>query len=258
MSSAAADETWGTHFRAGVGILGCGPPCPVERDQAVCGTVKVVDSPLQAKCARRMGYPLWLGSQRSIGERWTTRFCAQSSTSLQLQKALERLHHASNRTRVQNECLRYVHAASKLPILDNYVRGELALLCDVLSIWEVDAIRRSLGSAEVRSWPPFARFIPHLNSANMALCQNRDKESVFVSVCEAVNGPDGGIPSVARLYLVNDEFEEVRASSVHISLSQCALKFFDGFVNGELGPIPGIGRNESFNCLQPCVVEGAV
>lgn len=56
-----------------------------------------------------------------------------------------------------------------------------------------------------------------------------------------MNAPDGGIPSVARLYLVNDECEEVRAGSVYVSLSQCALMFFDGFVDREFGPIVDIG-----------------
>ena len=183
---------------------------------------------------------------------------AQSSKSLRLQEAFESLHHASDRSRVNNECLRYFHAAPKLPIIDNYVSGKLALLCDVQSICEVDAIRRLLGSAEAGSGPPFARFILHLNSVNMALCQNRDKEPVFVPVCEAVNGPDGGISSVARLYPVNDECEEVRAGSVYVSLSQCALKFFDGFVDREFGPIADIGGSELFNRLEPSVIEGAI
>ena len=92
----------------------------------------------------------------------------------------------------------------------------------------------------------------------MALCQNRDKEPVFVPVCEAVNGPDGGISTVARLYLVDDECEEMQACSVYLSLSQCGLKALDGFVNGEIDPIPGIGRKDAFNCLLPYVFKGAI
>ncbi len=74
----------------------------------------------------------------------------------------------------------------------------------------------------------------------------------------AVNGPDSGIPSVARLYLVNDECEEVRAGSVYVSLSQCVLKFFDGFVDREFGSIADIGGSELLNRLEPSVIEGAI
>jgi len=153
------------------------------------------------------------------------------------------------------ECLRDVHAASKPPFLNNYVGGWPARLCDVRAIREVDAIRRFLGRAGAGSWPRFAHFILHFNSVNMPLCQNRDKEPVFVSVCEAVNGPDGEIPSVIRLYLVNNECEEVQTGSVYVSLSQCALKFFDGFVDRKFYPFRKPPKKWSRQVSAPLKVE---
>ncbi len=187
--------------------------------------------------------------------------CAQipSSESLRLQEALKRLHDSNDRAKMHIDCLRYVHAASKLSILDTYKRGELALLCEVQAWHEIDDIGRPLEFAEARTGPKLSRFILYLNAVDMPLRQNGDKQPVFVSVCEAVSGPDGCIPSLVRLYLVNDEIEEGGGGNVdlYVSTSKLSLKFWGGPVDRELGIVSNESRSESLDSFEPSVIKGA-
>jgi hypothetical protein len=103
-----------------------------------------------------------------------------------------------------------------------------------------------------------ARFILHLHAIDMPLSQEGDDKPVLVSVCKTVNGPNGCIPSLMRLYLINHKREESRAGSVYVSLSKIPLKFWGGFENREFSFVSDEGRNEPFDSLQPCVVQSAV
>ena len=185
--------------------------------------------------------------------------CAQNqiSESLRLQEALERLNDAKNRSRIFDQRIRYAHEASRLLIIDAYVSGELSILCEIQALCKIDDIRRPLKSADSPSRCGFAQLILHLNSLNMPLCENWKEQPMFVSVVETVHGPDGVIPSLARLYLVNHEIEESRTGSVYVSLSKLTLYFFDGFVDGELGAATDVGGHQPLNCLQPRVIESA-
>jgi hypothetical protein len=65
---------------------------------------------------------------------------AHPSVSLGCKEALERLHNANEKAIVHNERLRYLHEASKLSILDNYVDGKLSLLYEVEARLQIDDI----------------------------------------------------------------------------------------------------------------------
>jgi len=92
----------------------------------------------------------------------------------------------------------------------------------------------------------------------MTLCQCGDKQPVFVSVCKAVNGPDSCIPSLARLYLVNDEIEEGGAGNVdvYVSASKLSLKLWGSLVHREFSFVSNENRSESLDSFKPSVIEG--
>jgi hypothetical protein len=174
-----------------------------------------------------------------------------------LQESLERLHNQQNVAKIHIQRLRYVHEASRLNILDSYMSGELSLLCDVRAFYKVDYVGRSLKISSSESGEFFADFILYLNSINIPLREYGDQQSMFVSIVEIVNGPNGVIPSLARLYVVNHEIEQTPTSGVYVSLFQHTLKFFEGFANGKFSPIIDVSGNQLLNRLQPRIVEGA-
>ncbi len=182
---------------------------------------------------------------------------SQQSSALRFQEALKEFNSIRDDAQVKGERLRYVHEASRLLILDAYLRGELALLCDVKAARKVDAIGGSLEPSKSESVVSLTSFVLHLNSINMARSQHGNKKPVFVSVVEIVNGPDGVIPSLARLYRVNHKSEEIRAGFVYFSMLQKTLYLFDALADGELCPIVNEGGSELCNCAQPSIVEGA-
>lgn len=181
---------------------------------------------------------------------------SQSSSEFRFQEALEEFNRFKDDARMKSERLGYVHEASRLPILDAYLRGELALLLHVYPFFKVDAIGRPLELAHPETGEGLPFFILHLNSVNMAFSQNGDKQPMFVSVVEIVNGPDGIIPSFARLYCVEHEPEEFRGGSVYFNMSQKTFQFFHAFADGEFRPVILKGRNDSLDGLQPRIVEG--
>jgi len=183
----------------------------------------------------------------------------QPSESLRFQESLKRLHDAENRCRVEVERSWYLHHASMLPILDDYIRGKLALLFEMRSRKRIDTIRRLLGNRQSVSGRTITSVIFHLNAADVDLSQSGDQKPMFVSVCKVVNGPDGCIPSIMRLYLLDKESEKIGAMSVYVPFNKLPLKFFGGFINRKLGEVP-IKRYESkrFDGLKPGIVQRAV
>lgn len=184
---------------------------------------------------------------------------SQSPTELRLQETLERLHDANNCARVRDEGLRYVHEASRLLILDGYIRGELAMFLHVQAFPEDNVVNKvGLKLASAETGPQLASFILYLNSLNVALGESGNKQPMFVSVVEIVNGPDGVIPSLARLYCVKHKAVELGAENVYFGLRKIAFYFLDGFPDREFSPIILKGGGEPFNRLEPCIVESAL
>jgi hypothetical protein len=179
------------------------------------------------------------------------------SISLDLQETLERVDDTKNRSRVLDERIRYAHEASRLLILDAYVSGQLAFICDVNAWGEVNAIGRSSEIADAKPRLTSPRFILHFNSLNMPLCENREKKPMFVTIVKAVHGPKGVIPSLARLYFVDHEGIESGAGSIYVSLFQHTLYLFYGLMNGKFGTVINVRGSEALDCLQPSVINGA-
>lgn len=105
----------------------------------------------------------------------------------------------------------------------------------------------------IRAYPKtgcdIARLISHLDSLNMPLRQNGEKQSMLVSVVETVYRPNGVVPSLARPYLVSHEIEEIRTGNIYVSLFQRTLYFFNSLMDGEFGSIIDICGHQALNCL---------
>jgi hypothetical protein len=175
------------------------------------------------------------------------------------QESLKSLNHSENEVGVVLHRLRYVHEVTGLAIFDNYDGGKLSLLFDVQPRFIRDDVRRALKVCGTSvSVPRFAILIHDANAVNVPGGQDRNKQPMFISDVKVVNGPNGLIPSIARLYLVEHKSKQIRGSSVYASLRHPSFKFFEDFANRELGPVINEGGNQSVDGLEPGIVEGAI
>jgi hypothetical protein len=189
--------------------------------------------------------------------------CAQSQSleSLQLQECLENLDKTVNDARIKRDLLRYRQSISRISILDHYLSGELSLLCYVESSPISDAIWRMLQFAgNPISRPQVSSFIFYFNSSNVPLRQNGDKQPVFISDVEIVNGPQDSLPSHMRAYLVQHEPIKNGANYVYSSLLALhpSFKFVDAFADWELGSVINETGCQAGNSFEPDIVEGAI
>jgi hypothetical protein len=103
-----------------------------------------------------------------------------------------------------------------------------------------------------------ATLVFHFNSINMASGQDGNKKPMFISDVQIVNGPNGEIPSLARLYRVEHEPKEIRAGNVYLSLREASFQLFDGLPDGKFGPIIDCSGNQPFDRLEPSIVQSAM
>lgn len=173
------------------------------------------------------------------------------------QELLERSNDLFHEKRIALERLRYIQKFSSLSILDCYASGELACLLYVQTAFIGNDVRRSLEISS--SIPPvnLPLFVLHFNSLNMPLGKNGDKEPMFVSDVQSVDGPDGMIPSLVRAYLVTYEPKERRGKNIYVGVSEPSIKFFDGLSYGEFCSL-GESRSKSFDSFEPDIIEGAI
>jgi len=140
-------------------------------------------------------------ANRKTGLSGVTQVNVDSSTHLPLQESLKNLHDAENDMRVLHERVRYVHIASRLLILDGYRRGEFSFLVYVEALPEKDLVGGALEVASTAAVMDFSRFVLHFNSVDIPVCQDGEKQPMFVSIVETVNDPNTVIRSLARLDL---------------------------------------------------------
>jgi hypothetical protein len=183
----------------------------------------------------------------------------KSSSQFDFQKALKEFDDFSDRMRVAGKRFRYVHKASRVLILDSYLRGELALFFHVQPAFKLDDVRGNLKiSGGAVSRPSFAVLVNHANAVNMSSRKNGEKQPMFVSYVKNVNGPNSLVPSIARLYRVDHQTEEIGAGSVYLSLHKRTFKLIDGLAHGKFRPITDESGKQLFDGLEPSIVEGAI
>jgi hypothetical protein len=183
--------------------------------------------------------------------------CAKSQSSdLRFHEALKQFHDGEYRTRILAERLRHYRDVLRFGILDNYVSGKMSLLLDVDSSLKFDVVGRMLEIDRISVSSKNLTVLFCLNSIGVAEGKYRYKESMFVSNVECVNGPNGGIPSLARLYLCNNQIEQSGSADIYLSPSKRRFQFFDGLTYRELGKLSNGSGNQSLNSFEPGIVEG--
>ena len=182
---------------------------------------------------------------------------SQSASVIRFEEALERLKNTNDNLRISEQRARQIHNASRLRVFDSYASGELALILHVQPALKEDAIRGPLEITNTAPWPEFTSFILYINSLNMRLTEDGNHQPMFVSVVEIVNGPNGNIPSLVRLYCVQQKPVKPIAYDVYFSLRKVSFQFLGGLPHRKLSPIIDERGGDLFNHFQPNVVESA-
>jgi hypothetical protein len=161
-----------------------------------------------------------------------------TKTSLRFQKSLEGLHDLENDARIKRKRIDHSKAISAYNVLEHYVDGNLTIILGVPSERNGDVIRRLLSSCEtVASRTNFSGFVLRLDSDNGRIEDYWNQKAMFISNVISVNGPDGRIPTVVRLYLVQDQPEKAGMDDIYFLLSKRSFKTISGGVNREFGKL---------------------
>ncbi len=179
------------------------------------------------------------------------------SDALALEEGLERLRDLQGQMlEVQEHALNVEMAVRGRNILEEYRQAELTVILYAESLGGVDVPRRglpcSVGSAPLN----VSGFIFKFNVINGLVADNWNEQPMFVRNVEQVNGSDGVIPSVVRLYVVNEEWADSRIGRVYCSSKENAFKLFLVRVDRKLGVVIR-RKSEPLKGSQPCKIESA-
>src|SRR5579872_1558677 len=100
-------------------------------------------------------------------------------------------------------------------ILEHYSKRHLSLILYVPAGRNGDVIGRVLSGSHREPWSEFAPLVLRYDSINGRVVNCRNEQAVFVANVELVNGPDGPIPSLVRLYLVHHQVEQMGTGRVY-------------------------------------------
>ena len=179
--------------------------------------------------------------------------------SIRLQKSLENLDNLNDRIRIHQQRLRINHMIGKRSIVEDYINGDLTIVCNVVAQGHGNIPGRHLFSPPSTSgFLNFTSFVLCFNALNGGIVRKWNQQAMFVSDVELVNGPNSKIPSLVRFYLGRDELEQFGTGSLYFSPIKRGMKLIGGFVNREFGEIADSRGNESLNGLEPCIVDGTL
>jgi hypothetical protein len=138
--------------------------------------------------------------------------------------------------------------------LELYLEKGLSLVFDLRSSGESihDSVAASPDASEIVD---SAAIILDLQAASGCPIQDRDEEFVFVSNVQCVQGPNGVIPSVVRLYIVNDQIEQSGVGLMYFSALERVYKVIFGIPERESGVRVKNGRNEGCNGFNPSQIK---
>lgn len=170
-------------------------------------------------------------------------------------KLLQKFNYQQDLLRVELERVHHSRLASELPVLVHYVEGNFSWLFHVKPLFKLNVMRECLNGAPRETLMNFPSMIFNANIANGRIMDHWNQEPVLVSNVKFVNGPDGNIPSLVRLYLANDELVKIGSGDIYFQVLQGRFKMILGEINRESGLGPVLRGNQPINGLKPCVVE---
>lgn len=187
--------------------------------------------------------------------------CAKSQVvaSLRFKECLQQLQDLEDGMRIERDRVRYMErAVAQSSFLDNYLCGNFSILLDVPFGTNGNIIGGRLKCGPSASFDNFTSLIFKFDAFNGRQLNDWNQEPMFVSNVELVNGPDGRIPSIVRLYLGHHEVKEIGGGTVYFSPPERDFKIVQGGINRKFGELAEGGGKESFNCLHPGIVKSAL
>jgi hypothetical protein len=145
-------------------------------------------------------------------------------------------------------------SVKKLSFAEEYIKGRLSVVCYVSLGTKSDKVNASPVANSDRTHED--RVAVSVFSSNVGKLRNRynwDQKSVFVEIVKFAESPDGEIPGLVRLYIVNDNIRGVRRGLLYRSLIDGIYKIVPSFVHGECGPTvvyPGVTNYCSNDMIQ--------
>jgi hypothetical protein len=183
---------------------------------------------------------------------------SQLAADLSFQESLKKFHNLNNEARINAERIDGARLASLISVLEHYTNGRLSLLFDVPTWREFYVMGKGIGSSHSES----TFFLPHLvfnlNIVGAAVMDHWSQEPVLVSPVHIVNGPDGEVPSVVRLYIAENEVEQPFTGDIYFVPLKRSFKAMQCGMNRKLDML-GIARGDKLlDRLNPNIVEGAL
>ena len=184
---------------------------------------------------------------------------SQTSAWGGLQESLKDLHDLDDLLRVHGQRLRIQKVIGERSIVEDYRQGNLSLILDVVADAHRDIPWWLLqGAPGTPVSLDFTSLILCFNAIKRSVVNSREQEAVFISDVEAMDRPDGKIPSFVRLYLGRDDPEKVSTGRVYFSPMKRRLELIRGLINWELGERADCLGGNPLNGFEPRIIESAL
>jgi hypothetical protein len=120
---------------------------------------------------------------------------------------LKRLDRLRGEFRHLNQRVHDREAFKRLPLVEQYARGGLAVICYLQGRGGLDTLNNALSghSKTAIAHTVTIALIYRVNVINFGDEKNGNEQSVFVDVTEFLNGPNRRLPGIVRAYLVKDD-----------------------------------------------------
>src|SRR5665213_2004542 len=175
-----------------------------------------------------------------------------------LNESLKRLHDFDNEARVYRERAIYARSIVDQSIVERYVKREISLIFDVQIVKEIDIVGRGLGGSPSPPSMNGSTLILQFDALDGCKREERNQEPMLVPLVENVNGPNGKIPSVVRLYFINDEPIKPLTGRVYYSPAQRSFKSIVSGIDGKFGMFSN-GRGDKFrDGFDPRIIQSAI
>ncbi len=193
-----------------------------------------------------------------------------SKNQIALQRLEESLQSFNSAKNVNGVCAKRINWSgflSGFPLLEHYRNGRLSFVFDVPAELNGKVIWERLGGSPSIEELNFSHFILHLYFADATVIEQWGQEPMLVLPVDIVDGPNGKIPSVVRLYVRNEKLAEspigTQVHAWNFLEDVCSLPFEGSFkavfgsMNRKLDMSHINGGNGFCEKRPPCVIKSA-
>jgi hypothetical protein len=175
-------------------------------------------------------------------------------------EVLQKFHDTQDRLRKELERVNCPKLLSKNVFMEQYSKGNMSAVFYVEAIGDFNVVGRVLhcGPESLPIYP--THFVLKLDALNGSKVNEWEENPVLIHVTSLVDGPNGGIPSLVRLYLINENPKKFGEIAVYFSLFKMSPHLIRMNKNREFISEVTAERlgGQSFADFPPCMVEGAI